>query len=82
MFPVEKLTVLNTIAHDAMGEIVPPGSTLRVGLMDEQALDRIEESVQRPTTALERIPDLWIGEWSCPRYLRNHLLHPPGETYN
>jgi hypothetical protein len=45
MFPVEKPSMLNAIARGAMGENIPPGTVSLSGLLDENALDRIAETV-------------------------------------
>lgn len=47
MFPVEKPSMLNTIAHGAMGGNVPPGTISLSNLLDEQTLDRIAEGAGR-----------------------------------
>lgn len=47
MFPVEKPSMLNTIAHGAMGGNVPPGTISLNNLLDEQSLDRIAEGAGR-----------------------------------
>lgn len=47
MFPVEKPSMLNTIAHGAMGGNVPPGTVSLSNLLDEQTLDRIAEGAGR-----------------------------------
>lgn len=44
MFPVEKPSMLNTLAKGAMGQYVPPGSFDMNNLLDEKALERIAES--------------------------------------
>lgn len=44
MFPVEKPSMLNTIARGAMGQRVPPGSISMINLLDEKSLDHIAES--------------------------------------
>ncbi|XP_067204509.1 uncharacterized protein [Linepithema humile] len=44
MFPVEKPSMLNTLAKGAMGQYVPPGSFDINNLLDEKALERIAES--------------------------------------
>lgn len=44
MFPVEKPSMLNTLAKGAMGQYVPPGSISMTNLLDEKTLDRIAES--------------------------------------
>lgn len=47
MFPVEKPSMLNTLARGAMGQSVPPGSISLIHLLDEQSLDRIADSAGR-----------------------------------
>lgn len=47
MFPVEKPSMLNTIAHGAMGGNVSPGTISLSNLLDEQTLDRITEGAGR-----------------------------------
>lgn len=47
MFPMEKPSMLNTIAHGAMGGRVPPGTISLSNLLDEQSLDRIAEGAGR-----------------------------------
>lgn len=44
MFPMEKPSMLNTIARGAMGQDIPPGSFSMMNLMDEESLNRIAES--------------------------------------
>ena len=44
MFPVEKPSMLNTIARGAMGQDIPSGSISMLNLLDEESLDRIAES--------------------------------------
>lgn len=44
MFPVEKPSMLNTIARGAMGQDVPRGSISMINLLDEESLDHIAES--------------------------------------
>ncbi|EZA59596.1 hypothetical protein X777_00265, partial [Ooceraea biroi] len=44
MFPVEKPSMLNTIARGAMGHEVPPGSISMLNLLDDTSLDRIAET--------------------------------------
>jgi len=44
MFPVEKPSMLNTIARRAMGQRISEGSISMMNLLDEQSLDRIAES--------------------------------------
>lgn len=52
MFPVERPSMLNTIAHGAMGGNVPPGTISLSNLLDEQSLERIAEGTGRK---------LWTG---------------------
>lgn len=47
MFPVEKPSMLNTLARGAMGQRVPPGSISMINLLDEKSLDHIAESAGR-----------------------------------
>lgn len=47
MFPIEKPSMLNTIAHGAMGGNVPPGTISLDNLLDEQSLERIAEGAGR-----------------------------------
>lgn len=44
MFPVEKPSMLNTIARGAMGENIPEGSISMYNLLDEASLNKIAES--------------------------------------
>lgn len=44
MFPVEKPSMLNTLARGAMGQSVPPGSISMMNLLDEGTIDQIAES--------------------------------------
>jgi len=44
MFPVEKPSMLNTLARGAMGGHIPAGSISMVNLLDEESLNRIAES--------------------------------------
>jgi len=44
MFPVEKPSMLNTLARGAMGGRIPAGSISIVNLLDEESLNRIAES--------------------------------------
>jgi hypothetical protein len=44
MFPVEKPSMLNTIAKGAMGQRIPEGSISMINLLDEKSLDKIAES--------------------------------------
>jgi len=44
MFPVEKLSVLNTIARGAMGRRIPKEIIAMLNLLDEKSLDKIAES--------------------------------------
>ncbi|XP_039315426.1 uncharacterized protein LOC120359992 [Solenopsis invicta] len=44
MFPVEKPSMLNTIARGALGETIPSGSVSMYNLLDEDSLNRIAES--------------------------------------
>ncbi|XP_025985770.2 uncharacterized protein LOC113002854 [Solenopsis invicta] len=44
MFPVEKPSMLNTIARGALGEIIPSGSISMINLLDEDSLNKIAES--------------------------------------
>lgn len=44
MFPVEKPSMLNTIARGALGQNIPGGSIALMNLLDEEALDKIAES--------------------------------------
>lgn len=44
MFPVEKPSVLNTMAQGAMGRKILPGSISMLNLLDEEALNKIAES--------------------------------------
>lgn len=44
MFPIEKPSMLNTIAKGAMGERIPSGSITMLNLLDESSLERIAES--------------------------------------
>ncbi|KYQ49730.1 hypothetical protein ALC60_11197 [Trachymyrmex zeteki] len=45
MFPVEKPRMLNTLAREAMGHNIPPGSISMTNLFDEKSLEKIAESV-------------------------------------
>lgn len=47
MFPVDRPSMLNNIAHGAMGGSVPPGTISLNNLLDEQSLDRIAEGAGR-----------------------------------
>lgn len=47
MFPVEKPSMLNTLARGAMGQDVPRGSISMINLMDEDSLNHIAESAGR-----------------------------------
>jgi len=40
MFPVEKPSILNTIARRAMGKHIPEGSITMLNLLDKKSLDR------------------------------------------
>lgn len=44
MFPVEKPSMLNTIARGAMGQVIPEGSFSLTNLLDEASLNRIAEN--------------------------------------
>lgn len=44
MFPIEKPSMLNTIAKGAMGERIPSNSVSLLNLLDEGSLERIAES--------------------------------------
>lgn len=44
MFPVEKPSMLSTIARGAMGKEIPSGSVSMLNLLDEASLERIAES--------------------------------------
>lgn len=44
MFPIEKPSLLNTLAQGAMGRPIPPGSISMYNLLDEKSLDQIAES--------------------------------------
>lgn len=44
MFPMEKPSMLNTIARGAMGQQIPAGSLSMLNLFDEKSLDKIAES--------------------------------------
>ena len=44
MFPMEKPSMLNTIARGAMGRDVPTGSFSMLNLLDEESLDKLAES--------------------------------------
>ncbi|KAH0946869.1 hypothetical protein HN011_011953 [Eciton burchellii] len=44
MFPVERPSILNTIARGAMGQRIPEGSISMINLLDEKSLDKIAES--------------------------------------
>ncbi|XP_070168029.1 uncharacterized protein [Polyergus mexicanus] len=44
MFPMEKPSMLNTIARGAMGQEIPAGSLSLINLFDEKTLDQIAES--------------------------------------
>lgn len=44
MFPMEKPSMLNTIARGAMGQEIPAGSFSMLNLLDEKTLDHIAES--------------------------------------
>ncbi|KYQ49650.1 hypothetical protein ALC60_11283 [Trachymyrmex zeteki] len=44
MFPIEKPSMLNTIAKGAMGETIQPGSVYMMNLLDENSLNQIAES--------------------------------------
>lgn len=47
MFPVEKPSMLNTIARGAMGQNIPAGSISMLNLLDEKSLEHIAESAGR-----------------------------------
>jgi len=44
MLPVEKHSMLNTIAREAMGQRKPEGSISMINFLDEKSLDKIAES--------------------------------------
>ncbi|EZA48616.1 hypothetical protein X777_13628 [Ooceraea biroi] len=44
MFPVEKPTMLNTLAQGAMGHAIPPNSISFYNMLDEKSLEKIAES--------------------------------------
>jgi len=44
MFPMEKPSMLNTIARGAMGREIPAGSVSMLNLLDEKSLDQIAEN--------------------------------------
>ena len=44
MFPMEKPSMLNTIARGAMGQEVPAGSLSMLNLLDEKTLDQLAEN--------------------------------------
>lgn len=44
MFPVEKPSMLNTIARGAMGQEIPKGTIAMINLLDEASLDHIAEN--------------------------------------
>ncbi|KYM93388.1 hypothetical protein ALC62_12483 [Cyphomyrmex costatus] len=44
MFPVERSSMINTIARGAMGQTIPPGSISMMNLMDEGTLNRLARS--------------------------------------
>lgn len=44
MFPVEKPSMLNTIAQGAMGHAIPPGSVSLYNMLDEKSLEKIAEN--------------------------------------
>lgn len=44
MFPIEKPSMLSTLAKGAMGERIPAGSVSMLNLLDEGSLERIAES--------------------------------------
>jgi len=46
MFPVEKLSVLNTIARGAMGQRILEGSITMLNLLYEKSLDKIAENAR------------------------------------
>lgn len=47
MFPVERPSMLNTLARGAMGHKVPPGSISLVHLLDEKSLDHIADNAAK-----------------------------------
>lgn len=44
MFPVEKPSMLNTLAQGAMGHAIPPGSVSLYSMLDEESLEKIAEN--------------------------------------
>lgn len=44
MFPIEKPSMLNTLAQGAMGQTIPAGSVSLYNLMDDKSLEKIAES--------------------------------------
>lgn len=58
MFPVEKPSMLNTIARGAMGQSIPAGVISMAGLLDEEALDRGDGGSQN----VERIHELRLRQ--------------------
>jgi len=47
MFPVEKPSMLNTIARGALGETIPSGSISMLNLFDEDAINKLADSATK-----------------------------------
>ncbi|XP_070167759.1 uncharacterized protein [Polyergus mexicanus] len=58
MFPMEKPSMLNTIARGTMGQEIPAGSLSLINLFDEKMLDQIAESA-----GMGGIYNIWTRLW-------------------
>jgi len=57
MFPVEKPSMLSTLAKGAMGHYVPPSSISMTSLLDENSLHKIAESAGKEYGKDSRVLD-------------------------
>ncbi|KYN00581.1 hypothetical protein ALC62_08650 [Cyphomyrmex costatus] len=70
MFPVERPSIVNTLARGAMGNEIPAGSISLSNLLDEESLNRIADSAAK--TSLERICDFRVRQRRGAGYLHHH----------
>jgi len=76
MFPVEKLSMLNTIAKGAMEQHIPEGS---ISMMNRRTIAR-QNSRKRRDTPLGRLHNIWISQRKS--HIHNYAAYKINCRYN
>ncbi|KYN00614.1 hypothetical protein ALC62_08613, partial [Cyphomyrmex costatus] len=82
IFPVERPSMLNTIARGVMGNEIPAGSISMLNLLDEDSLESIAESAGKRVWTLERFRHIWVRQCRCARHLHHHQNGEASDRYD